>query len=82
MSEVITLASAEAKLTEWMAAETAIASGAQSYQISTGAGYRIVTRANIDEVADRISYWSRKVAELKRAAAGKPRTGYKLASFR
>lgn len=57
----ITLAQADAKLTTWLDAEDACASG-QSYEISG----RILTRANLDEIGKRVEYWDRKVKRMSR----------------
>ena len=59
----ITLADAQAKLALWLAAEEALATS-QSYTIDTGNGSRSLTRANLQEVADRVSYWDAKVKAL------------------
>lgn len=55
----ITLTQAEAKLTAWMAADTAVASG-QSYTIDG----RSFTRANAAEIRANIEYWDRKCLRL------------------
>lgn len=52
----ITLAQAEAKLTEYLDAESAVLAG-QAYSI---AGHS-VTRANLAEIRAGISYWESKV---------------------
>ena len=57
----ITLAQAEAQLTTWLAASTAVASG-QSYSI----GDRSLTRANAKEINDMIVFWDTKVQNLTR----------------
>jgi hypothetical protein len=57
----ITLAQAEAQLTTWLAASTAVASG-QSYTI----GDRSLTRANTGEILKMIDYWEAKVLNLTR----------------
>jgi hypothetical protein len=57
----ITLAQATAKLAEWMAADTAVASG-QAYTI----GGRSMTRANSKEIRENIEYWDAKVQKLSR----------------
>ena len=61
----ITLAQAEAKLSSWMAADDAVASG-QSYSI----GGRSLTRANAGEIRDNIDYWERKVIRLSNGRGG------------
>lgn len=55
----ITLAQATAKLTLWMAADDAVATG-QSYNIAG----RTLTRANVKEIRDNIDFWERKVQRL------------------
>jgi len=57
----ITLAEAEAKLTEWMAADTTVASG-QAYKIAG----RELTRANAREIRENIQYWNNMVKSLDR----------------
>jgi hypothetical protein len=57
----ITLAQAEAKLTEWMAADTAVASS-QSYTING----RSLSRTNAKEIRENIDYWEAKVKKLSR----------------
>lgn len=55
----ITQAQAEARLTAYMAAEQAVLSN-QSYSI----GGRAMTRANLREIRDGITYWEVKVKKL------------------
>ena len=55
----ITLAQAEAKLAEWMAADTAVASG-QAYSMAG----RSLTRANAREIRENIDYWDSKAKSL------------------
>ena len=57
----ITLAQAEAKVTLWMAAEDAVATG-QSYSIGT----RSLTRADLKDIRETIDYWEGKVQRLTR----------------
>jgi len=57
----ITLAQAEAKLAEWLAADTAVAAG-QSYTI----GGRSLSRANAREIRENITYWNDMVQSLDR----------------
>ncbi len=57
----ITLAQAEAQLTSWITASTAVA-GNQSYSI----GDRTLTRANAREIRENIEFWDRKVKRLSR----------------
>lgn len=67
----ITLAQAEAKLAEWMAADTAVAGG-QSYMI----GGRSLTRANAAEIRKNIDYWNGHVERLSRGSRGGARVRY------
>jgi hypothetical protein len=57
----ITIAQAEAKLAEWMEADTAVATG-QSYSI----GSRSLTRAHSAEIRANIKYWNDMVQRLSR----------------
>lgn len=57
----ITLAQATSKLAEWMAADTAVATG-QSYSIAG----RTLTRANADEIRQNITYWNSMAKSLDR----------------
>lgn len=57
----ITLAQAEAKLAEWLAADTAVATH-QAYTM----GDRSLTRANAAEIRQNIAYWDAKVQKLSR----------------
>lgn len=57
----ITLAQAEARLTSWLEADEAVASG-QSYTIAG----RSLTRADAEEIRKNIQFWDRKVKELDR----------------
>ena len=59
----ITLTQAEAQLTLWIAASTAVASG-QEYEISTGSGNRRLKRADAGEIRQQIDFWDAKVKEL------------------
>ncbi|HUX58131.1 MAG TPA: DUF6148 family protein [Bacteroidales bacterium] len=57
----ITLAQAQAKLTLWMAADDAVATG-QSYSIAG----RSLSRADAKYIQDRIEYWDRQVKRITR----------------
>lgn len=61
----ITLAQAEAQLTAWINASTAVAAG-QSYSISSGSGSRSLTRANASEIREQIKFWQGMVLQLDR----------------
>lgn len=72
----ITIEQAEAQLTAWIAASTAVASS-QSYEIDTGNGRRKLTRADAAEIRQMITFWDSKVKELTPASSGgKRRTSY------
>ena len=58
----ITLANAEAKLAEWLAADTAVSSG-QSYSI----GGRSLSRTNSKEIRENIAYWNEWCVKLSPA---------------
>lgn len=55
----ITLAQANAKLAEWLEADTVVATG-QSYSI----GERSLTRANSKEIRENIKYWNNQIRRL------------------
>jgi hypothetical protein len=57
----ITLDQAQTKLSEWMAADSAVASG-QAYEIHG----RKMTRANAAEIQSNITYWNSWVVRLSR----------------
>lgn len=57
----ITLAQAEAQLTAWLAASTAVASG-QSHTI----GDRTYTRADAVAVQAQVTFWDKQVKRLSR----------------
>lgn len=61
----ITLAQAEARLADWLAADEAVATG-QSYQI----GGRSLTRASAAEIRRNIDYWERRVNRLSSGRGG------------
>lgn len=56
-----TLEEAKQHLQAWMEAELAVSTG-QKYKIGT----RELTRADLGEIAERISFWSNEVERLKR----------------
>jgi len=63
----LTLENAEAQLAIWLAADTALAGGAQSYRIETGVGTsRQVTRADAAQIQRNIDYWDQKCKQLGR----------------
>jgi hypothetical protein len=57
----ITLAQAQAQLTAWLAADTAVASG-QAYSIAG----RALTRAQAAEIRQNIQFWDSQVKKLTR----------------
>jgi hypothetical protein len=59
----ITLTQAQAKLSLWLEAEESLAVG-QEFRTDDG---RTLTRANLAEVAARVSFWDRKCQRLSRA---------------
>jgi hypothetical protein len=61
----ITLPQAEAQLTAWLAASTAVSQG-QAYTI----GSRSLSRANAREIREQIQFWDSKVKELDRSPGG------------
>jgi hypothetical protein len=61
----ITLATAQAHLDTWLAAETQVAGGQ-----SVAFDGRALTRANLSEIRQQIDYWSRHVQRLTRGGAG------------
>lgn len=69
----ITLAQAEAKLALWMQAEESLAVS-QSYEIEVEGNRRTLTRANLSEIAKRITYWNGIVISLSGRASGRSRS--------
>ncbi len=61
----ITLAQAESKLAEWMAADTKVSSG-QSYDIDG----RSLSRADARVIKENIEFWDAKVQKLSRSGGG------------
>ena len=61
----ITLDEAKAKLKTWMDADDALALS-QSYSIDVGGTRRTLTRADANQVQERINYWRREVERLER----------------
>jgi len=59
-----TLAQAQAKVTEWMTAETKVAEG-QAYSIAG----RMMTRADLREIREEIKFWGAQVERLELAAS-------------
>ncbi len=57
----VTLVQSEQHLTEWLAADTAVAAG-QAYTI----GGRSLTRANANEIRENIKFWQGWVEKLER----------------
>lgn len=61
---------ANAHLDAWVAADLALAGGAQSYTISTATGSRTLTRSNAAEIREQIAYWQAIVNRLSAESAG------------
>lgn len=59
----ITLAQAEAQLTLWIAASSAVAGG-QEYEIDTGTGRRKLKRADAAEIRNQVEFWDSWVKRL------------------
>lgn len=64
----ITLAQAQARLDEYLAAEAAILSG-QSYRI----GERQLTRANLADIQMGIKTWDARITEISAKSGGRAR---------
>ncbi len=60
-----TLAQAQAKVVEWMAAESKVAEG-QAYSIAG----RMMTRADLREIREQIKFWAGEVAKLEKSSTG------------
>lgn len=70
----ITLASAEATLAAYQAAELAVLNS-QEYRISVGGNMRVMRRADLQQIRDGITYWNNQVRDLtNRATRGRSRT--------
>jgi len=61
----ITLAQAEAQLTAWLAASTAVSQG-QAYTIGT----RSLSRADAKEIREQIKFWDSQVKRLADGSGG------------
>jgi hypothetical protein len=61
-----TLEQAQTQLAAWVAAETALANGAQSYSIAG----RAYVRANLREIGERITYYAEMVDRLTPTTPG------------
>ena len=66
----MTVERAQAMVDLWLAAEEALATS-QSYTITTDGSSRTLTRANLKEVGERLTYWQGKLASATRAASGR-----------
>ena len=65
----ITLAQAEAQLAAYLAAETAILTGAQSYEVAG----RSFTKADLMDVQKGVQLWEQRVATLSSRLVGRGR---------
>lgn len=61
----VTIDEARENLKIWLEAERAVATG-QSYKIGT----RSLTRANLDQIADRIAFWRGEIDKLESGRTG------------
>lgn len=59
----ITLAQAEARLTQYLTAEEAVLSG-QAYRLNTGGIDRMVTRADLEFIQKGIDIWNSRAKSL------------------
>jgi hypothetical protein len=75
----LTLTEAQTQLDLWLTASRAVAEG-QSYSISTGAGSRSLTLANVSEIRQMIDYWQAQVQNLQ-SASSQRRGGIALANW-
>lgn len=66
MSDGITLAVAQTKVAECLAAEAALLTGAQSYTI----GNRSLSRVELAQLAGRLAFWRGEVQRLTALGAG------------
>jgi hypothetical protein len=69
----ITLAQAQARLDQYLAAEAAVLQN-QEYKIGAGDGFRSLTRANLAEIQKGIDLWNKKVQDLSAMATGRGRS--------
>jgi hypothetical protein len=67
----ITLAQAQTRLSDWMAADEAVSRG-QAYSV----GGRSFTRAQASEIRQNIEFWERKVNALASSSGGGRRVRY------
>lgn len=65
----ITMERAQDMVDLWLAAEEALATS-QSYTITTDGSSRTLTRADLKQVGERLSYWQGKLAAAQRRARG------------
>ena len=66
----ITVERAQAMVDLWLRAEEALATS-QSYTISTDGSSRTLTRADLKQVGERLSYWQGKLRDAERRASGR-----------
>lgn len=69
-------ADAQARLQLWLDAEEAVSSG-QSYSI----GDRSLSRANLSEITDRITYWQRQVDAFRAKGLGAKSPGMRVVKW-
>lgn len=63
---------AQRHLDAWLEAELTVTSG-QSYTLTTSNGGRTLTRANLTEIRNAITYWEGKVKQATNIESGKAR---------
>lgn len=68
-----TLQFAQTRLSLWLDAEAALATGGQSYTLDVGGSKRSLTRADLSEVREQINYWRREVTRLESGSGSGPR---------
>ncbi len=73
---IVTSAQAKAQLDLWLAADAAVSIG-QAYSI----GNRQLTRANVAEIRNQLSYWSRTYRSLQAAEGGASEGGFRVATW-
>lgn len=66
----MTVEVASAMLALWLKAEEALATS-QSYTIQTDGSSRTLTRADLKQVGERVSYWQGKLNAAERKASGR-----------
>jgi hypothetical protein len=76
LSDSLTEEQLETILAQYVAAQTAVLSGGQSYTISSGGSTRTVTMADIGEINKQICNYSSALAEAKGNKGFQARPGW------